>query len=189
MGGLLSLTKQQTLNGCTLTQTHTHTLVHTLTRVLPIRATTNAPSFWLNNPSTIALLAAGGGGSVVRQTSQCFSVTNELNSFEIYSVRTVHGPSVFVFLIFFLVSGYRCVLCPRVTILAAFLFSRLEEGFISLSPPHAAFFLDNVNSGGACTHVHTRSLPQASFLPDLVRGHVSALCSLSLKRPGRAINK
>lgn len=68
----------------------------------------DAPSLWLNNPSTIALSAAGGE-NVVRQTSQCISVTNELNSFKIQSVRTVHGPSVFVLFFCF---GVWLQVCP-----------------------------------------------------------------------------
>lgn len=99
---------------------------------------------------------------------------------------------VFLFYLFFwcLVTGVSCVHVPNFIVL---LMLQARVGFISSSPesfsPRATVFLDNMNSAGVRARAHTHNLPRASFLPDLVRGHVSALCAISLQRPGRAINK
>lgn len=133
----------------------------------------NAPSLRLNNP----LSALGCRGKHCPSTSQCFSFTNKLNSIEILSVRTVHGP--------FLVSNccYKCLcshfmprcfakspskICTAAQHLFIQPFVEFSDSHCVLSPQSPMLLLTLFSRGQKLCWHRPYTSPQASFLPDLV---------------------
>lgn len=158
--------------------------------MLPCRATTGAPSLWFNDPSAIALLAAGG--LLFVKPHSAFLLQISLIALRFSQLVQCMVPVFLFCYCFFLVSCYRCVLCPRPPTSS----SVLSSDVLGIYFLHSLVFLSSCNSLPRqhelwrwCACAHTHNLPQASFLPDLVHGHVYVLCAFSLQRPGRTINK